>query len=213
MISLFAQGGWAHRQEVSTAFWLGKTRKFFLCSRRGSNLWSLDLGVDALPIEPPRHLIQLIYNYVCHVGAYIILIYNWSKELTNFRFAYSWQPQKFPLHCRCGAKNSMSPCNCDWHWFSKLAYVARLSQRFLKGFFKVLRRDGRSQFFSVILPIRDREVSVDRTELQIYIFCIFIIIHINLFFASVAAFTYSYTWHLYLVLVLPVFVMQWWPTF
>ena len=32
-----------------------KTHKFFLCSRQGSNLGSLDLEPDALPTEPPCH--------------------------------------------------------------------------------------------------------------------------------------------------------------
>ena len=53
---VYAHGGWAHRQWVSTTFTTRKTSdNFFLCSSRGSNLGSLDLESEALPIEPPLH--------------------------------------------------------------------------------------------------------------------------------------------------------------
>ena len=42
--------------ESAQHFWLRKkSHKFFLCSWWGSNLGSLDLESDALPIDPPRH--------------------------------------------------------------------------------------------------------------------------------------------------------------
>ena len=41
--------GWVHQ------FWLGKTQKCVFCSWWGSNLGSLDLESNALPIEPPHH--------------------------------------------------------------------------------------------------------------------------------------------------------------
>ena len=52
----YTHGGWAHRQWVSTTFWLGeKTHKLFLFSWQSSNIGSSDLESDALPLEPPRH--------------------------------------------------------------------------------------------------------------------------------------------------------------
>ena len=45
--------GIGHTDESAQHFWLRKTY-FFLCSWQGSNLGSLDLESDALPIEPSR---------------------------------------------------------------------------------------------------------------------------------------------------------------
>ena len=39
--------------------WLGKTKKFCVCSWRDSNPRSVDLESDALPIEPSRHPRQM----------------------------------------------------------------------------------------------------------------------------------------------------------
>ena len=55
----YTHGDWAHRQRVSTTFFYSeKPHNFFLCFWRGSNLGSLDLESDALPIEPPRHFLS-----------------------------------------------------------------------------------------------------------------------------------------------------------
>ena len=52
----YTHGGWAHRQQVSTAFLTQKNfHKFFLCSWWSSKLGSLDLESNTLPTEPPHH--------------------------------------------------------------------------------------------------------------------------------------------------------------
>ena len=49
----YTHGGWAHRQRVSTVFWLGKTLKYLLCSVLGSNLWSWNrLDLEANWVTP-----------------------------------------------------------------------------------------------------------------------------------------------------------------
>ena len=60
----YTHGCWAHQQRVSTTVLTRKnSHNFFLCSWRGwgLNLRSLDLEFDALPIEPPRHLLTSVF--------------------------------------------------------------------------------------------------------------------------------------------------------
>ena len=54
---------WSHRLRVSITFLTRKnSHNFFLCSWRGSNLWSLDLESDILPTEPSRHSALFAYR-------------------------------------------------------------------------------------------------------------------------------------------------------
>ena len=59
---VYTHKGWAHWKRDSTTFLTKKNpHKLFLCSWRrwGSNLGSLGLESDALPTEPPHHLVYM----------------------------------------------------------------------------------------------------------------------------------------------------------
>ena len=71
--------GWAQRQVSTTFFWFAKTYNFLLCSRRGSNLLSLDLESDTLPAELP----QCIDQERCLVPSQVINQPHTSTKLTS----------------------------------------------------------------------------------------------------------------------------------
>ena len=84
--------------ESAQHFRLGKTHKFFLCSKQGSNHWSLNLVSDAPPIEPPRHpacmpCISLPMNAINSVRGYYC--YSTSKTFVKFEMQlWPWMKVK-----------------------------------------------------------------------------------------------------------------------
>ena len=62
--------GVGHTDNESEQHFDSEKLKFFLCSGRNSNLCSwnpLDVKADALPLEPPRHLLVLLMIIIAYM--------------------------------------------------------------------------------------------------------------------------------------------------